>query len=136
MIQGIWADRFGMIAAALCAVHCATLTALFLIYPALWLNRHYWEIGLWQKLLWLEWTLLTLAWVLVAVAMVSGWRRHGRRGPGLLGLTAVASMSLLILTPLHFSGYWTGLAALVAGVGLVLAHAWNARLIRSANPTV
>jgi len=62
--------------------------------------------------------------------MVAGWRRHGRTEPGFLGLAAVMAMSVLILTPLHFSGSWTGLAALLCGFGLVCAHAWNARLIR------
>ena len=38
MPRGIWADSLGIIAATLCAVHCATLTALFLFYPALWLE--------------------------------------------------------------------------------------------------
>ena len=97
-----WPDRFGMIIAAGCAFHCATITVMFLLYPALWLNRRYWEIGLWQKLLWLEWGLLGATWVLVVLAMTFGWRQHRRSGPATLATVALLCLSLLILTPLHF----------------------------------
>lgn len=125
-----WPDRFGMIIAVGCAAHCATITVMFLLYPALWLNRRYWEIGLWQKLLWLEWSLLGATWVLVALAMTWGWRQHRRSGPATLATVALLCLSLLILTPLHFSGRWTALLAMVAGLAIAGSHFWNLRAAR------
>jgi hypothetical protein len=117
-----------------CAVHCAALTSIFLLYPTLWMKRKYWEMGLWHKLIWLEWTLLGLAWVMCIVAMTLGWRCHGRTGPGLLAFSAIVSLTALIATPLHFSGFWTSYAALFAGLGLAAAHYWNHRLGQRCQP--
>ncbi len=117
-----------MIVSIGCALHCATITVVFMLYPTLWLNRRYWEIGLWQKLQWLEWGLLALAWGLVIVAMWLGWRRHHQVGPALLGLAGIVLMTVLITTSLHFSGHWTGAVALAAGLTIALAHWWNLRL--------
>ncbi len=120
-----------MIIALACGLHCAILTGLFLLYPTLWLKRRYWEIGLWQKLFWLEWVLLVTAWLLVLIAMIPGYLRHRHWGPGLLALTAAGMMTGIIATPLHFAGYWTSAVALLGGIGLVFAHAWNLRLLRA-----
>jgi hypothetical protein len=125
-----WPDLLGMIAALACSIHCAALTAIFALYPTLWMKRKYWDMGLWQKLMWLEWSLLGLAWLLLFVAMAFGWSRHRHCGPGLLGLAPLALMSALILTPLHFSGTWTSFAAVAAGLLVALAHGWNLRLAR------
>lgn len=125
-----WPDRLGMIAALACAFHCAALTAIFTLYPTLWLKRKYWEMGLWQKLLWLEWSLLGLAWLILLLAMVFGWWRHRHPGPGLVGLMSLVLLSSLILTPLHFSGSWTSFAAVASGLLIALAHGWNLRLMR------
>ncbi len=133
MKRRTWPDRFGMVVAMVCATHCATLTAVFLLYPALWLNRRYWEIGLWQKLLWLEWTLLAATWLLVLTAMTLGWYRHRHAGPGLLALVAVGLMSAVILTPLHFSSPWVPVVSVIGGLAVLGAHAWNLRLARRAS---
>lgn len=125
-----WPDYMGMIAALACAIHCAALTVIFTIYPTLWLKRKYWEMGLWQKLMWLEWSLLGLSWIVLGLAMLIGWTRHRHIGPALVGLGSLLLMSTLILTPLHFSGRWTGFAALGAGILIALSHVWNLRLSR------
>jgi hypothetical protein len=130
MIRQRWADGLGMCMALACALHCAALTSIFLLYPGLWMKRKYWDMGLWQKLMWLEWSLLGLAWVLVVPAMLLGWRQHRRIGPGLLALFAIVLLTLLIATPLHFSGYWTSYAALATGLALAAAHYWNLRMSR------
>ena len=126
--QPRWADRCGMLVAAGCGVHCAGLSLLFVLYPALWMNRKYWEMGLWQKLIWLEWALLGIAWVLVVIAMVSGWKHHRRVGPGVLAAIALVAMSMVVTTSLHFSSQWMGLVTLSAGILLAGAHYWNLRL--------
>lgn len=123
-----WPDVVGMVAALACALHCATLTVVFLLYPTLWLKRKYWESGLWLKLMWLEWGLLALTWLILLLAMSLGWRRHRQPGPGLLALLAAGGMTLVIATPLHNSGYWTSAVAVLAGILVATAHVWNLRL--------
>ncbi len=128
MTHSRWPDLFGMAAAVACAFHCATLTVVFLLYPTLWLKRKYWESGLWLKLMWLEWGLLALTWLVLLLAMGLGWRRHRRLGPSLLAVLAAGGMTLVIATPLHNAGYWTSAAAVAAGLLVAAAHLWNLRL--------
>ncbi len=123
-----WTDRLGMVVAIGCALHCATVTLLFLLFPALWLNRRYWEMGLWQKLLWLEWALLGLAWLMMIGATLLGGVNGKRVWPTLLGLAGLTGMSILILTPLHFSGPW--ISAVILGCGLLVGLAHYLRLRR------
>ncbi|NDY95148.1 MerC domain-containing protein [Wenzhouxiangella limi] len=125
MLDTRWADRLGMFVAAGCGVHCAALSLLFILYPALWMNRKYWEMGLWQKLLWLEWGLLVTAWLLVIAAMLSGWLRHRRVGPAVLATASLVLMTLVVATSLHFANQWMGLVTLAAGILLAGAHYWN-----------
>ncbi len=132
MSKPLWPDLAGMVAAIGCAIHCATLTIVFLLYPTLWMKRKYWEMGLWHKLMWLEWSLLATSWLLILLAMALGWRRHRRFGPGLLAFVAVSLMTVIILTPLHDTGYWTSAAAVATGLAIAGAHWWNIRLGRSA----
>ncbi len=128
MTRSGWSDRFGMCIAVGCGLHCAALSLLFLLYPTLWMKRKYWEMGLWQKLLWLEWGLLALAWLLVLAAMLPGWWRHRRIGPGLLALVSLLCMTAVITTSLHFASPWMSLVTLVAGLLLAGAHYWNLKL--------
>ncbi len=123
-----WADRFGMLVAAGCGVHCAALSLLFILYPALWMKRKYWEMGLWEKLLWMEWGLLAIAWVLVIVAMFSGWKYHRRIGPGALAGSSLILMTMVVMTSLHFASQWMGLVTLAAGILLAGSHYWNLKL--------
>ncbi len=122
------ADRFGMFVALGCGVHCAGLSLAFALYPTLWMKRKYWEMGLWQKLIWLEWSLLAAAWLLVLLAMLPGWWRHRRIGPGLLALVSLLIMTAVITTSLHFASQWMSVVTLTAGVFLACAHYWNYRL--------
>jgi len=67
----------------------------------------------------------------VVLAMTFGWRQHRRSGPATLATVALLCLSLLILTPLHFSGRWTALLAMVAGLAIAGSHFWNLRAARS-----
>ncbi|MFP4207368.1 MAG: MerC domain-containing protein [Wenzhouxiangella sp.] len=134
IMRSPWADRFGMLVAAGCGLHCAALSLLFILYPALWMKRKYWEMGLWQKLLWLEWGLLATAWLLVIVAMFSGWRHHRRLGPGLLAASSLLVMTTVVTTSLHFASQWMSLVTLAAGLLLAGAHFWNLKLGACAVP--
>jgi hypothetical protein len=131
MAHRSWPDRLGMIMALACGLHCATLTAIFLFYPALWMKRVYWEAGLWHKLMWLEWSLLTVTWLVLVGAMLAGWLHHRNPGPGILAVLAAGLLTALIASPLHFSGRWTALAAVLAGLLVAGAHWWNLRLGRT-----
>jgi len=117
-----WADRLGMVVATACGLHCATLTVVFLSFPSLWLNRYYWEIGLWQKLVWLEWSLLAIAWLLMLSTLILNGRPRGHWLTTLSGLLGLSGMSLLVLSPLHFSSPWIGLAILTCGILVGLSH--------------
>lgn len=134
MFRSRWADRLGILVATGCGLHCAALSLLFILYPALWMKRKYWEMGLWQKLLWLEWGLLASAWLLVIAAMVVGWRQHRRVGPALLAVSSLVLMTLVVATSLHFANQWMGLVTLAAGLLLAGAHYWNLRLGACAVP--
>jgi hypothetical protein len=123
-------DRLGLFIALGCGIHCAALTGVFLLCPALWLNRQLWESGLWQSLRYLELGLLVLAWALVAFASWFGWRQHRYLHPAAIGLTGVLVMTVAILTPLHFSGMWVSLLALGGGLAVAISHALNLRLRR------
>lgn len=117
-----WADRVGMVVAVGCGLHCATLTVLFLSFPALWLNRHYWEIGLWQKLLMLEWSLLAAAWLMMLLSLALRGLGGKQLLPTLIGMTALITMTLLVVTPIHFSSPWIGLAILTCGTVVGFTH--------------
>lgn len=128
MIFSRWPDRFGMLVAIGCGLHCAALSMVFLLYPSLWMKRKYWEMGLWQKLIWMEWALLATAWLLVILAMVPAWFSHRRLGPGLLALVSLVLMTAVITTSLHFASRYMSLVTLAAGLLLAGAHFWNLRL--------
>lgn len=126
--QPLWADRLGMLVAAGCGVHCAGLSLLFILYPTLWMKRKYWEMGLWEKLIWMEWGLLAIAWVLVIIAMFTGWRHHRQVGPGILAAVSLLMMTLVVTTSLHFANQWMGLVTLCAGILLAASHYWNLKI--------
>ncbi|NBB92078.1 MAG: MerC family mercury resistance protein [Gammaproteobacteria bacterium] len=123
-------DRIGLIVAIGCGLHCAALTGAFMLWPALWLNRRLWESGLWQSLRHLELGLLALTWTLVLAASWLGWRRHRCLHPTAIGLAGAATMTVAILTPLHFSGAWVSALAVAGGIAVAVAHGLNLRLYR------
>ncbi len=128
-------DRFGMIMALGCALHCLALTLVFVLYPALWLNRRLWESGLIRQLFYLETGLLAATWLVVIVAFVIGWRRHHRLVPVSLAVAGLALITPAILvTELHFRGWWGSGLAVAGGITLALAHWLNLRAARAGSP--
>ncbi|WP_376693933.1 MerC domain-containing protein [Wenzhouxiangella sp. EGI_FJ10409] len=123
-------DRIGLFVAIGCGLHCAALSGAFLLWPALWLNRRLWESGLWHSLRYLELGLLALAWTLVIFASWLGWRHHRCLHPAVIGLTGAMVMTVAIVTPLHFSGFWVSVMALLGGLTVAAAHWLNLRLYR------
>lgn len=120
-------DILGMIVSIGCGLHCVALTMVFLLYPGLWLNRRYWEMGLWKKLLWLEWGLLAAASLLALAAMAAGRRRHRRWGPAIIALLGLGMLAAATLTPLHFQGYRGGALAALGGLLVAAGHWLNLR---------
>ncbi len=127
--QAPWTDRLGMLVATACGLHCATLTAVFLSFPGLWLNRRYWEIGLWQKLLWLEWSLLALAWLLMLASLALNGLRASSPWTTLAGMLGLVGMTVLVLSPLHFASPWVGAGILACGILVGLSHFGRLRRI-------
>lgn len=123
-------DRLGIAVSITCGLHCVALSALFVLYPALWLNRRYWEMGLWRKLLWVEWSLLATAVLLALLAMAAGWWRHRRWLPALLALCGLAALATGSLTSLHFQGYRGSSLALAGGLMVATGHWLNLRQTR------
>lgn len=124
-----WPDRLGMLIAIGCGVHCAAMTVVFLAWPALWLNRSLWERGLWKQLILIEWTLLSLAWLLILTSTIYGWFIHRRWSPGMIGLIGAGLMTVAILSSLHSLGYWGSALALIGGIMVASAHWLNLRLL-------
>jgi hypothetical protein len=76
-------DRIGVTASVLCAIHCAVTPVFFLLAPSfgrVWAHpASHWLVAL-------------LVVPLAAVALLAGFRRHGRRwilGAGILGMSLV-----------------------------------------------
>ena len=122
------ADRVGMAASTLCAVHCALLPLLLGIAPALGL-----KLGGWVDF---DQAFVVFASLLAATTLALGYRRHRAfRAWALLvpGLVLVWVGSFTALHD-HTLGH---LAVMVAG-GLLLAaaHLANLRLSHAANAKI
>lgn len=111
-----------MFVAVGCGLHCAALTAILLLYPAIWLNRSLRQSGLWTWLWWSEWLLLLGAWLLVmiAAAVVVMQRRRAR----FLGFAVpgLALLTLAIASPLHGSVPTLSALALAGGILVAIGH--------------
>ncbi|MEN2746536.1 MerC domain-containing protein [Sphingomonas sp. T9W2] len=110
-------------ASLLCLIHCIGLPILFALLPALA------SIGL-PSSEWLHLLLLLTAIPVSALALVGGWRAHGRVVPmllGALGLSGLAAGLAFDSVP----GAETALT--VAGsLALAMAHLGNWRRLRTA----
>jgi hypothetical protein len=113
------ADRVGVSAAWLCALHCALLPIAIAFAPALavW-GLTGWEAGF-----------VAFAAVLGLTSLGLGYRRHRTFRAFWFLLPGLALLALATLTPLH-DRLWTHAAMMTAGGLLVgLAHVVNLRLV-------
>lgn len=124
-----WLDRAGALVSALCAVHCAGLGLVLVLFPGLWLRRQQWPVDL-AWLLYLEWTLAAMALGLALVALRHGHVRHRRPWPILLAVPGLALMGAGIFTDLHWWPLWGSVIVLSGGLLLVAAHLSNLALLR------
>jgi hypothetical protein len=79
-------DRYGMLLSLLCLVHCLALPAVFALLPA--------AAAVLPPNFWVHLVLFGLALPISGMALVIGYRRHGRTAPlviGGLGLTLIFS---------------------------------------------
>ncbi|MEM7054410.1 MAG: MerC domain-containing protein [Pseudomonadota bacterium] len=118
-------DRLGLIISLSCGLHCATMTAVLILYPALWLNHSLWEMGLWQNLLRLERFFLFLAWIFAGIAMAFAFFKYRRLGPPSLAAVGLALLTIAVTTPLHSKPFLASGIALIGGLLLAGAHGWN-----------
>lgn len=126
-----WLDRAGAVVSGVCAVHCAGLGLVFLLYPGLWLRRQRWPVDL-QWLLYLEWALAGVALLLAVLAFAHGWSRHRRILPAALGLPGLGLLATGIFTDLHWQPPLGSAVVLCGGLLLASAHLLNLRLARRA----
>lgn len=118
-------DRLGVVVSIGCGLHCAAMSMMLMLYPALWLNRSLWESGLWQSLIRLEQLFLLLAWIFALIAMSAAVLRRRNFGPPLLALLGLILLTGAISTPLHDQPLIGSLIALTGGLILATAHGWN-----------
>jgi len=126
-----WWDRAGALVSTLCAVHCAGLGLVLILFPGLWLRRQQWPVDL-AWLLYLEWALAAIALGLATVALGQGYVRHRRPWPILLAVPGLALMGAGIFTDLHWWPLWGSVIVLSGGLLLVAGHLSNLALLRRA----
>lgn len=128
---GRFADRLGIAATSLCAVHCIALTVLLWLSPVIWLKREAFGVPV-GWLLAVEVGFAAVGIAAAVLAFGSGYRVHRRLGPGAFFVSGVALLGAGVFGPLHYVRFWGTAMVLLAGVLLVTGHLWNLRLSRSA----
>lgn len=122
-------DRLGIAATSLCAMHCLALTLVLWLYPMLWFRRQLFGIPM-GWLVWFELFLAAIGIGAAALAFATGWRTHGRSGPGVLFGAGVVLLAYGVYGAIHSVRFWGTAAVLAAGLLLVAGHLWNLRLSR------
>jgi hypothetical protein len=126
-----FADRLGIAATSLCAIHCIALTIVLALSPVVWLQRQVFGVPV-GWLLAIEIGLAAIGIAAAVVAFGAGWRVHRQPGPGVLFAAGVALLGFGVFGSLHYVRFWGTATVLAAGVLLVTGHLWNLRLARRA----
>ncbi len=126
-----FADRLGIAATSLCAVHCIALTVVLWLSPMIWLKREAFGVPV-GWLLALEIGLAAIGIAAALLAFGSGYRVHRRLAPGALFLGGASLLAIGVFGPLHYVRFWGTATVLLAGALLVAGHLWNLRLSRTA----
>lgn len=112
-----WLDGFALCASSLCTLHCLGLPLLFALLPAFASRIDPGES--------FHLVMLALAVPTSLFALVQGFRRHGGRGPMLLGIAGLLLMSIgaLLAETALAETLWTVTGSLL----LAGAHILNGR---------
>ncbi len=119
------ADRFGVGASFLCAVHCALLPLLLALAPALGL-----KFGGWVDF---DQAFVVFATLLGATTLTLGYRRHRAFHAWALLLPGLALVWAASFTELHNHTAMHLVLMVVGGVLLAIAHLLNLRLTHAAS---
>lgn len=114
------ADRFGLAASFLCAVHCALLPLAVALLPALGLN-----VGGWIDF---DQAFVVFATVLGVTTMTVGYRRHRAFRAWALLVPGLALVWAGAFTLLHDHGLAHAVIMVAGGLLLAGAHLLNLRL--------
>ena len=114
------ADRFGMAASFLCAVHCALLPLALALLPALGLN-----VGEWIDF---DQAFVVFATVLGVTTLTVGYRRHRAFRAWLLLVPGLVLVWAGAFTLLHDHGLAHAVIMVTGGLLLAAAHLVNLRL--------
>lgn len=129
-----WLDRLGAGISLGCGLHCAGLTAILMLNPALWMQLARQGNAL-RWLFWLEIGLLASAVLLAVAAFALGWRRHRHLMPILLAIPGLTALLLGVLSGLHDLRFIGSGLAIAGGVLMILAHWLNSRACASRGDT-
>lgn len=119
------ADRIGLTASFLCAVHCALMPVLLALLPAFGLN-----VGGWIDI---DQTFVVFATLLGATTLTLGWRRHRAFRAWALLLPGLLLVWAGSFTALHDHSLLHAAVMVAGGLLLAGAHLLNLRLTHAAN---
>lgn len=114
------ADRLGIVASTLCAIHCALLPLAAALLPALGLGA-----GGWVDF---DQGFVVFASILAVATLTLGWRRHRAYRAFALLVPGLALVWFGAFSPLHDHDLRHALVMTAGGVLLALAHLVNLRL--------
>ena len=115
-------DVVGVLLSTVCLIHCLAVPVGLALIPAL--------TGTLSEQEWLHRLVVVLAFMVVAIALVTGIRAHRRYGPL---LPASVGLALLTLSLIVGEEHWA--EQLVTSVGALMtasAHLWNRALLKRA----
>ena len=118
------ADRVGLAASFLCAIHCALLPLVLALAPAFGL-----KLGGWVDF---DQAFVVFATLLGATTLTLGYRRHRDFHAWALLVPGLAMVWAASFTPLHNHSLTHLVMMVVGGVLLALAHLVNLRLTHAA----
>lgn len=117
---GLSLDRIAVGLSGLCAAHCVATVVLMGALPL---------IGRVFQANWIHETGLAVAIIIGAVALLSGWRRHGSHAPVIFGLVGIGFMTAGLMVE---HGPAEALLTVI-GVSIVaIGHLLNQRACRTA----
>jgi len=114
------ADRVGLAASFLCAVHCALLPVLLGVLPALGLN-----LGGWADI---DEAFVVFASVLGVTTLTLGWRRHRVFHAWIVLLPGLALLWIGAFTHVHDHVLVHAVLMTIGGLSVAAAHFLNMRL--------